>query len=363
MLTRARLLRLGALAATAALLVPQSAAAAAPRCPSPQVIAHRGASGYRPENTLAAYRLAIHQRADYVEVDVVPTKDGVLVARGDNEISQTTDVADHPEFADRHATKTIDGASVTGWFTEDFTLRELKTLRAKERLPALRPGNTAYDGKLTIPTLQQAVAAIRRHAGIYIEMKHPTYFRSRHLALEPRVALALRQGGLAHRGARVYVQSFEPSSLQRLRRWVDVTTVQGLDVAGRPYDFTASGDTRTYADLRTPAGLAWVRTYADAVAANMNLVVPRDATNHVLPPTSLVQDAHRAGLRVQAWTFRAENFFLPADYQVGPDPAGHGNLKDFLRLVYLNGVDGVFSEFPDIAVAARESGDHRAAAA
>ena len=218
----------------------------------PLVIGHRGASAYRPEHTLASYQLAIDMGADYIEPDLVSTKDGVLVARHENEINGTTDVAAHPEFASRRTTKTIDGASITGWFTEDFTLAELKTLRAKERIPEFRPFNAVFDGLYQVPTLQEVIdLAKREKVGIYPETKHPTYFDSIKLSLEEPLVRTLRQNGLDRRDADVFVQSFEVSNLQELSRQLRVPLVQLTSATGRPYDFTAKGDPRTYADLTT----------------------------------------------------------------------------------------------------------------
>jgi glycerophosphoryl diester phosphodiesterase len=325
----------------------------------PIVIGHRGASGYRPEHTLAAYKLAIDMGADYIEPDLVSTKDHVLVARHENEISGTTDVADHPEFADRKATKTIDGVAVTGWFTEDFTLAELRTLRAKERLPDIRPANTAFDGLYQIPTFQQVInLAKRRQVGIYPETKHPTYFRSIGLPLEEPLLATLRANGYRGPNAPVFIQSFEVGNLKQLSRKTRLPLVQLLDATGRPYDFVVSGDPRTYADLATPAGLAEIATYADGVGPNKNLIVPRDAQNRLTSPTTLVRDAHRAGLLVHPWTFRRENTFLPEDFRQG-NPASPVYLQatgDFpaeLRLFYKLGVDGLFTDNPDVAVAVR----------
>jgi len=325
----------------------------------PIVIGHRGASGYRPEHTLASYQLATEMGADFIEPDLVSTKDHVLVARHENNIKDTTDVADHPEFADREATKVIDGVSVSGWFTEDFTLAELRTLRAKERLPAVRPANTAFDGLYQVPTFQQVIdLARRRHVGIYPETKHPTYFRSIGLPLEGPLVRTLRANGYQGRNARVFIQSFEVGNLRRLNRMTDVPLVQLIDATGKPYDFVVSGDPRTYADLVTPAGLAEVATYADGVGVNKDLIVPRDAQNRLLSPTTLVRDAHRAGLLVHSWTFRRENTFLPEDFRQG-NPASPVYLQapgDFpaeLRLFYKLGLDGVFSDNPDVAVAVR----------
>jgi glycerophosphoryl diester phosphodiesterase len=323
------------------------------------VIGHRGASGYRPEHTLESYRLAIEMGADYIEPDLVSTKDHVLVARHENNIKDTTNVADHPEFADREATKVIDGVSVSGWFTEDFTLAELMTLRAKERLPAVRPANTAFDGLYQIPTFQEVIDLAKRgHVGIYPETKHPTYFRSIGLPLEEPLVQTLRANGYRGANAPVFIQSFEVGNLQQLNRMTNVPLVQLIDATGKPYDFVVSGDPRTYADLVTPAGLAEIATYADGVGVNKDLIVPRDAQNRLLSPTTLIRDAHRAELLVHSWTFRRENTFLPEDFRQG-NPASPVYLQatgDFpaeLRLYYKLGLDGVFSDNSDVAVAVR----------
>ena len=325
----------------------------------PLVIGHRGASGYRPEHTLAAYRLAIALGADYIEPDLVSTKDGVLVARHENEIGGTTDVAAHPEFAARRTTKTIDGVEVTGWFTEDFTLAELRTLRARERLPDLRPDNTVFDGLYQVPTLQEVIDLARRAGvGIYPETKHPTYFDSIGLSLEEPLVATLDANGYRGPRAPVFIQSFETANLKELNRLTRVPLAQLLDATGRPYDFVVAGDPRTYADLATPAGLEEIAGYADGVGVNKNLIVPRDAGQNLLDPTSLVRDAHRAGLAVHAWTFRNENSFLPADFRQG-NPASPiylgatGDAPAEYRLFFRLGVDGLFSDNPDTAVASR----------
>jgi glycerophosphoryl diester phosphodiesterase len=325
----------------------------------PLVIGHRGASGYRPEHTLASYRLAIELGADYIEPDLVSTKDHVLVARHENDITQTTDVAAHPEFADRKTTKTIDGVEHTGWFTEDFTLAELRTLRAKERLPDLRPANTAFDGLYQVPTFQEVIdLAKRAGVGIYPETKHPTYFDSIGLSLEEPLLATLRANGLDSPRAKVFIQSFETANLKELNRKTRVPLVQLVDATGAPYDLVAAGDPRTYADLITPAGLAEIATYADGLGPNKDLIVPRDSAGNLLEPTSLVRDAHRAGLVVHPWTFRRENNFLPLDFRQG-NPASPeflrapGDLPAELRLFFRLGVDGVFSDNADTAVATR----------
>jgi glycerophosphoryl diester phosphodiesterase len=325
----------------------------------PLVIGHRGASGYRPEHTIASYRLAIEMGADYIEPDLVSTKDHVLVARHENDITATTDVADHPEFADRRTTKTIDGRAITGWFTEDFTLAELRTLRAKERLPDLRPLNTAFDGLYQVPSFQEVIdLAKRAGVGIYPETKHPTYFDSIGLSLEEPLLATLRANGLDHPRAKVFIQSFETANLKELDRKTRLPLVQLVDEVGAPYDFVVAGDPRTYDDLVTPEGLAEIATYADGVGPSKNRIVPRDAAGNLLDPTSLVRDAHRAGLVVHPWTFRRENSFLPLDFRQG-DPASPfylgapGDLPAELRLFFRLGVDGVFSDNPDVAVATR----------
>jgi glycerophosphoryl diester phosphodiesterase len=325
----------------------------------PLIIGHRGASGYRPEHTLASYRLAIEMGADYIEPDLVSTKDHVLVARHENDITGTTDVASHPEFADRETTKTIDGVAHTGWFTEDFTLAELRTLRAKERLPLLRPANTAFDGLYRIPTFQEVIdLAKRAGVGIYPETKHPTYFDSIGLSLEEPLVATLNANGYRGRNAPVFIQSFEVSNLKELNRMTRVPLVQLIDEVGAPYDFVVRGDPRTYKDLITPAGLAEIATYADGIGPSKNLIVPRDAAGNLQEPTTLVRDAHRVGLKVHPWTFRRENSFLPADFRQG-NPASPfyqlatGDFPAELRLFFRLGVDGLFSDNPDTAVATR----------
>jgi glycerophosphoryl diester phosphodiesterase len=335
------------------------------RCRKPLVLGHRGASGYRPEHTLAAYQLAIDLGADFIEPDLVSTRDGHLVARHENDITGTTDVASRPEFASRRATKLIDGERITGWFTEDFTLAELKTLRARERLPAVRPQNAAFDGQFTIPTFEEVIALAQRESrrlhrviGIYPETKHPTYFQRLGLSLEEPLVRALDAAGLRGKRDAVFLQSFEVGNLQKLNRMTRLPLVQLIDATGAPFDLIASGDPRTYADLITPAGLRDIARYADGVGVNKNLVVPRDATGALQAPTTLVRDAHAARLIVHAFTFRAENVFLPRNLQIG-DPAGagfaaaRGDFPAELQLFAGLGLDGLFTDHPDVAVAVR----------
>jgi glycerophosphoryl diester phosphodiesterase len=309
------------------------------------VIAHRGASGYRPEHTSAAYRLAADLGADYLEPDLVATLDGVLVARHENEISGTTDVADHPVFADRKITKIVDGAAMTGWFVEDFTYAELCTLRARERMPHLRAANTAYDGREPIPTFDDVVAIARQESarlgrpiGVIPEIKHPAYFRRVGLPLEELLAERLIALGLGPDEA--MVQSFEPTSLRRLSVMANVPLVQLVDAESAPNDFLRTGDGRTFADLITPAGLREISTYAQVLAPHKDLVIPRTPSGALDEPTRLVDQAHRVGLAVQVWTFRAERRFLPTDLDLA------GELARFAAL----GIDGVFADHPDVAV-------------
>ena len=325
------------------------------------MIGHRGAPGYRPEHTLVAYELAARLGADYIEPDLVPTKDLHLVARHENEISATTDVAARPEFADRRTTKVVDGTSLTGWFTEDFTLTELKTLRTKERIPEIRRRNTRYDGRYQVPTLQEVIDLAERMSketgrqiGIYPEIKHPTYFQSIGLALEPMLVRALNRNGLNRPGAKVFVQSFETANLRALNTQLRVPLVQLIAGSGAPYDLTVTGDPRSYAELITPAGLAEIATYADGIGPDKNRLVPCESAGFRQQPTTLVDDAHQAGLLVHPYTFRNENTFLPADFRSSSDPAAYGDAFAEYALFYRLGVDGLFSDHPDTAVAARE---------
>ena len=337
--------------------------AGCPLVARPLVLGHRGASGYRPEHTLASYQLAIDLGADFIEPDLVSTRDGHLVARHENDITGTTDVASHPEFASRRATKVVDGVTITGWFTEDFTLAEIKTLRARERLPAVRPQNATFDGRFEIPTFEEVIALARREGhkrhrviGIYPETKHPTYFQRIGLSLEEPLVAILEASGLRDQRDAVFIQSFEVGNLKKLNRMTRLPLIQLIDAAGAPFDFVAAGDPRTYADLVTPAGLRDVARYADGIGVNKNLIVPRDAASKLLPPTTLIPDAHAAHLVVHAFTFRAENTFLPADFQIG-DPVAAANLRgDFpeeLKLFFRLGLDGLFTDQSDVAVAVR----------
>ncbi|MDT5042122.1 MAG: glycerophosphoryl diester phosphodiesterase [Actinoplanes sp.] len=321
----------------------------------PLIIAHRGASGYRPEHTLESYRLAIRTGADYIEPDLVSTRDGVLVARHEHEISGTTDVAAHPEFARRRTTKTTDGETAAGWFTEDFTLSELRTLRAIERLPRVRPQNANFDGRFEIPTFDEILDLARvegerlgRPIGVYPETKHPSFFAGVGLALEEPLLATLRRHGLDSADAPVLIQSFEVGNLVDLAARTRVRLIQLLDSTGAPVDRAAP-----YRQMASADGLAVIAEYAYGIGAHKDLVAPRRADGSLQPATSVVDDAHAAGLAVHAWTFRAENRFLPLEYRIGADPNSRGDIiseyEVFLRL----GVDGLFTDHPDTLAAAR----------
>ena len=358
-----------ALAVAAAVLIPQAVPTSAPSTDVAAesaakthddfvIVGHRGASGYRPEHTLASYELAARMGADYIEPDLVTTKDRVLVARHEPEIGGTTDVASHPEFAARKKTKLLDGVAVTGWFTEDFTLAELKTLRAKERIPAIRQHNTVFDGHYQIPTFQEVIDLSRRLSrelgrpiGIYPETKHPTYFQQQGLALEPELVNALNRNGLNRPDAKVFVQSFEVSNLKALHKQLRVPLVQLTSSSGAPYDFVVSGDKRTYADIVSAAGLREVATYAQGLGPSKDQVIPLDATGRLGRPTALIANAHSAGLVVHPYTFRVENNFLPAEFDSDAVPSDSGNLFGEIAAYRKAGIDGLFTDNSDIAVA------------
>jgi len=331
--------------------------------PQPIVIAHRGASGYAPEHTLVSYFIAIEQGADYIEPDLVMTRDGVMVARHENEIGGTTDVAERAQFAGRRTTKVVDGAAVTGWFTEDFLLEELKTLRTRERIPELRPANTRLDGRLEIPTLDEILALARgveerrrvrarelglpppAPIGVYPETKHPSYFAALGLAMEERLVATLERHGYRGTEGRAFLQSFETGNLRMLRGLTQLPLVQLIEASGAPYDLASGGDPRTYADLVTPRGLGEIAGYASCIGPSKSLIIPRGGDGRLARPTSLVADAHVAGLAVHPWTFRAEGAFLPAGVDL------EGELREFLAV----GIDGFFTDQADIGVRARDA--------
>ncbi len=334
---------------------------------SPLVIGHRGACGYVPEHTLTSYFIAMQNGVDFVEPDLVMSRDGVLIARHENEIGGTTDVAARPEFADRRTTKVIDGVSHTGWFTEDFTLTELKTLRARERIPDVRPGNTRFDGQFEIPTFEEILALLAGvqqqrelrarqlglappgRIGVYPETKHPTYFAQLGLAMERSLVDTLHRYGYRGREGLAFIQCFEVANLKEMRAMTELPIVQLLDAESAPFDFIVAGDKRTYETMITPAGLAEIATYADAIGPYKMQVIPWNQGESLGEPTALVRDAHAAGLKVHAYTFRAESQYLPRELRAG---AGlEAELHAYLRA----GVDGFFTDHPDIGVRARDS--------
>jgi glycerophosphoryl diester phosphodiesterase len=358
------------------------------RARPPLVIGHRGASGYLPDHTLEGYALAIELGADYIEPDLVATKDGHLIARHEPNLIATTDVASRPEFASRRRTATVDGFDEVGWFASDFTLAEIKTLRAIQPL-AERPQQ--FNGRFEIPTLEEVIALAKRKTketgrtiGIYPETKHPTYHKALGLPLEPTLVRVLRAAGWDDRDAPVFIQSFEQGNLKELRRMTKVRLVQLVDANDvkpdgsldftapfdRPFDWTASGDprllARTFAFFATDAGLQEIGTYADGIGPWKRYIVSTKAialnpdgtvadangdgvVNETdlerLPPTDLIRRAHAHGLLVHTWTFRNEQRRLPADYQGNP-------VNEYLQFYQL-GIDGVFSDMSDSAVVAR----------
>lgn len=348
------------------------------------MIGHRGASGYAPEHTLTSYFIAIEQGADYIEPDLVSTRDGVLIARHENEIGGTTDVASHPEYAARRTRKVIDGIAVDGWFTEDFTLEEIKRLRARERVPHLRPANARLDGQLEVPTFQEILALVRaietereaaahergapppKRIGLYPETKHPTYFAAAGLALEEPLLAALDRFGYAGPDAPVWIQSFEVGNLEALRARTRIRLVQLIEKRGAPYDLVAGGlagrdagarggEAASYLTLASPAGLAGIAEYADAVGVEKSLVVPTRPDGTLADPTPLVAAAHAAGLAVHAWTFRAENEYLPPELRSGPDPAAQGDVAGEIARFLHAGIDGFFIDQPALGVRARDA--------
>ena len=346
-----------ALAAGAAALLALPATARPTPRRRPLAIAHRGASGERPEHTLMGYRLAIAEGADFIEPDLVATRDGHLVVRHELEIGGTTDVASRPEFAARKTSKVIDGETVTGWFAHDFTLAELKTLRARERLPALRPDSARFDGLEAIPTYQEMLDLAKaesrrlgRTIGTYPEMKQPTYFASIGLPLEHRLADFLKKNDLHSRTSPVFVQCFEVGALKTFRGLSPVPLIQLVDAEGGPADRPGL----RYADMITPAGLKAVAAYAAGVGPDWKMAVPATPDGDLAPATPLIADAHAAGLKVHPWTVRAENVFLPARLRRGASPADHGDVDAVYRALYRAGVDGLFSDFTALSVRVRD---------
>jgi glycerophosphoryl diester phosphodiesterase len=330
---------------------------------TPAVVAHRGACGYRPEHTLEAYRLAIRMGADDIELDLVCTKDGVLVARHESELSATTDVAAHPEYADRFTTRRLDGVERQGWFVDDFTLSELKRLTARERYADLRPASAAYDGACGIPSFNEVLAMVRaestmagRTVGVMAELKHAAHHDTLGLPLDRALLADLRRHGLDHPRSRVTVMSFETTILRRLAAQTGVPLVQLLgDAAEQPHDLAAVGDPTTYGDLVTPEGLARIDEYADGIGPRLAAVLPRDLAGNVSTPSTLVRDAHRLWLTVHVWTLRQENRFLPANLQGTGGPEAAGDLAGYARMLLAAGVDGLITDHPDLVLDVRRT--------
>lgn len=328
---------------------------------TPAVVAHRGASGHRPEHTLEAYRTAIRMGADDIELDLVISRDGVLVARHESQLGATTDVARRPEFAHRHCRRVVDGVELSGWFVEDFTLAELRTLTARERMPTRRPASAAHDGLEGIATFDEVLAMVGtesarrgRGVGVMVELKHATHFDARGLPLEEPLLADLARHRLDHPWARVTLMSFETTVLRRLARRTRLPIVQLLDRPHvRPVDLVAAGDPRTYADLAAPVGLEQVDEYADGVGAHKSLVMPPDAAGAVGAPSSLVHDAHRLGLTVHVWTLRRENAFLPTNFRSAGSPDAPGDLAAEARAFLDAGVDGLITDHPGVVLRAR----------
>ncbi len=352
--------RRGALIGATAAMAGAAVFAAEPR-QTVQIFGHRGASALRPEHTLASYAKAIADGADYIEPDLCCTQDGVLIARHENNIAETTDVAKHPAFASRKTEKTVDGQKVVGWFVEDFTLAEVKQLRAVERLPQLRPKNAAMDGQFDIPTWQEMIdfvaaeaAARSRLIGVVPELKHSTYFRAIGLPLEDRFLASLNQH-LYLRRAPIGIQSFETANLRYLRgklgRPANVRLMQLIDQPGaRPADVVGAGSGPNYAEMATPAGLAEIARYADVVSPPIRSVIPLGPDNRLARPSALVPDAHRAGLQVVTWTFRPENAFLAADFKDQNGDVARNEMGSIaeMRAYIATGIDGFFTDDPGL---------------
>lgn len=340
----------------AMLAAPAGVSLAAPRA-KPLVFAHRGCSALRPEHTLASYAKAIQDGADYIEPDLVITKDGVLVARHENNIAETTDVSKHSEFASRRTTKTIDGEQQTGWFVEDFTLVELKTLRAVERLGALRPESATYDGQFQILTFEEIIdftaaesAARGRMVGLVPELKHSTYFTGIGMPLEDRFIATLAAHDYTRR-APVEVQSFEVANLRYLRKKLGrPANVKLMQLLGDDKQVPADGGKLTFGAMMTPAGLREMASYADVVAPQVRGVILLGPDGKLGKPKSIVADAHAAGMLIRVWTFRPENYFLAAEFKnADGDRARNvmGSVAEIRRYL-ATGIDGFFTDDPAV---------------
>jgi glycerophosphoryl diester phosphodiesterase len=328
---------------------------AQPKTARPLVIAHRGASGERPESTLMAFKLAIAEGADFIEPDLVVTKDGHLVVRHENNISATTDVALRPEFEKRLTTRIIDGQSISGWFTEDFTLEELKTIRCRERLPQLRPDSAKFNGQEQIPTYQEVIdlaksesTRLKRPIGTYPEIKHGIYFAQAGLPTEPRLIDILKKNDLDSATAAVFIQCFDVGPLKTMMTLSRCRRIQLVSREGGPVDQTTS-----YKDMVSAAGMKAIAAYANGVGPEYPMVIPTAEDGGLAPATTLVADAHAAGLAVHPWTVRAENFFLPKKLWKGTNPMDHGDVDQLYKALFAAGVDGLFSDFPGLEAKAR----------
>lgn len=351
-----------------ALLALAGPAAAQAQTAAPIVIGHRGASAYRPEHTAMSYKLAIQMGADFIEPDLVMTKDGVLVARHENEIGRTTDVASHPEFAGRKVTRSIDGGTFTGWFVEDFTLAELKTLRSRERRPEARPESAWYDGRESVLTLQEiidiakaGVAARGRPVGLYVELKNPDYFRRIGLPMEKALIDVLAANGLNTADAPVIIQSFFPSALITLRRMTPIKLMFLVNSQPPPASILAANHIARWSDVWSPDGLKKIAAFADIVGPETQIILPRDAEGRSLPPSAFVADTHAAGLKVHVWSVNPENLDLPVDLRCGdPGKASFdhqlGDVETEARRLFAAGIDGAFSDAPDMLVKVRSEG-------
>lgn len=315
----------------------------------PLVIGHRGAAGHRPEHTLEGYKLAIKMGADYIEPDLVSTKDKVLIARHENDITETTDVA--TKFPDRKKEKMIDGKKIIGFFTEDFTLKEIKTLRARERLDFR---SHVYDGKFEIPTFEEVIQLaqkeskkIGREIGIYPETKHPTYFQGLGLSLEEPLIDLLNKYKLNTKKSKVFIQSFELTNLRKLKKMTELPLLYLIDDPELiPADHVLANDKRTYADMLKIENLKEISTVAAGIGPYKRYIIPADKDNNGMTETTLIADAHALGLKVHPYTFRSESRYLLKDYK---DVA----FDEYIHF-YKLGVDGVFSDFPDVAFKARQ---------